>query len=663
MPVSRLRRKLTLTTVFGTAAVAGVLLLLIGAALWWFWPEGPRQPFSYASTITGTEKEIGEPFGIAVKGSDIYVSDGQNGKIWRIDAKGLSVFAEGLDTPSGIAFDKDGNLLVADTGSNTVKSINSKGEVNVVAMVNAPIGLAVLRDRVFVTETYIDRISVIDSDNATHLAGGAGNGYADGAAGEAKFDTPTGLAVWQDKLLVADTGNRRIRVVEPDGRVWTLAGTGESDLRNGPIEEAAFVQPTALAVHRDGTVFVADGNAIREIRGDHSRTVSTISNERRGMQDGRWFYARFNRPSGLGLNQAGELIIADSENQLVRRFSASYEGKPVTPGQLAAWRDAAEEFRASAPGRWPFDPPERPRDIAGTLGELRGEVGVDENLWFHNGLDIAGGYGETARFIRDEKVLRPMAAENFNTLRELLRMPTLGYIHLRLGRDAQSRPFGDDRFQFQRDALGKLTGVRVPRGTKFKAGEAIGTLNSMNHVHLIAGRSGSELNALDALDLPGVADTRPPVIEDVKLYDENWAEIETPKANSRIRLSGKTRIVVRAYDQMDGNSDRRRLGVYRVSWGIRRESPVEHAMMAETKFDRMPSNDLVAYAYAEGSRSGATGETIFRYIATNSVNGDRAEEGFLDASTLEPGSYTVAVIVADRFGNTAERELFIEVVR
>src|SRR4030095_149932 len=90
---------------------------------------------------------------------------------------------------------------------------------------------------------------------------------------------------------------------------------------------------------------------------------------------------------------------------------------------------------------------------------------------FHNGLDIAGAYGETARFVRDEKVLLPIAATNFGTLRELLRMPSMGYIHVGLGRDQSSLPFADTRFQFEKDNLGKLIGVRVPRGTKFKSGE------------------------------------------------------------------------------------------------------------------------------------------------------------------------------------------------
>jgi hypothetical protein len=78
-------------------------------------------------------------------------------------------------------------------------------------------------------------------------------------------------------------------------------------------------------------------------------------------------------------------------------------------------------------------------------------------------------YGETARFIRDEKVSAADRGTNFGTLRELLRMPSLGYIHVRLGRDQSSVPFGDPRFQFERDSLGKLVGVRIARGTKFSA--------------------------------------------------------------------------------------------------------------------------------------------------------------------------------------------------
>lgn len=138
-------------------------------------------------------------------------------------------------------------------------------------------------------------------------------------------------------------------------------------------------------------------------------------------------------------------------------------------------------------------------------------------------------------------------------------MPTLAYIHIRLGRNAAGTPFGDPRFLFESDAQGKMNGVRIPRGTKFEAGEALGTLNPMNHVHLVAGRSGFEMNALDALVLPNVSDGIPPVIENARLLiDGN--EIETNGVVSRIQLAGKVRLLAEAYDRMDGNPDRRDLG-------------------------------------------------------------------------------------------------------
>ena len=630
-----------------------------------------RANLKFVSTIAGIDNPIGEPFGIAVRGSDVYVSDGEKGEILRISQKGETQIEGGLDTPSGIAFGKDGKLLVVDTGRNTIYRMDPSpslvagqgergfrdGSVSE-ALFNGPIGIAVATDgKIYISDTYNDRIRVIENDQVRTLAGST-PGFSDGT--EAKFNTPTGLAIWHDKLLVADTGNNRIRVVEPDGSVWTLAGTGTSDLVNGPLLSAAFVHPTGLAVDSDGTIFVTDGNALRKI-GGALRIVTTLNNGDRGTRDGSLAVSRFNRPSGIAIDNKGDLIIADSENRLIRRISPDKGSHEITPDEITARRDKPEEFRTAQPARWPYDPPTAKRDIAGTLAEIRGLVTPDtDQIWFHNGLDIAGSYGETARFVRTEKVLKPIAAENFHTLRELIRLPTMGYIHIRLGRDSSGNLFEDPSFHFQRDQGGKLTNVRIPRGTKFNAGDRIGTLNSMNHVHLVTGRSGSEMNALDALVLPGISDTRPPVIEKVTLFDPNWREIETSPANSRITLSDRLRIVVRAFDQVDGNNERRRLGLYRVGYKLFRDgTPV--ASGSEIKFDRTPPNDAVKFVYANGSHSGATGETIFNYIATNSVEGDSRKEGFLDASQLENGAYVLQVFVSDYFGNTTTKDISIEV--
>ncbi len=633
-----------------------------------------RKPFSSVRTFGGINKEFGEPFGVAVRNGDVYVSDGEKGKIWRIAADGgTSVFAEGLDTPSQIVFDEKGDLIVADSGNHTIKRIQLNGQKQLVAgienqfgyrdgagpsaLFNAPIGLAVDGKKIFVADTYNDRIRVIENGAVTTLAGNS-QGFSDDTIGtDAQFDTPCGLALLGDgSLLVADAGNRRIRVVEDDGKTWTLAGSGRQLLVDGLLSEAEFVHPTAISVDDKGVVYVADGNAIRAVGRRAFPVVETISSSRQGFADARLKRGQFNRPSGLATDAKGNLYVADSANQIVRVLTGEPIGKTIPQETFGDAQISAQEFRKVSPARWTYNPPERKREIAGTLGEIRGEIkDKGSQAWFHNGLDIVGGYGETARFIRDEKVLRPIAVQNFDTTRELLRMPTLGYIHIRLGRDVRSKPFDDMRFQFSFNSDGKPSGVRIPRGTRFKAGDAIGTLNAFNHVHLIAGRSGREMNALDALILPDASDGRPPTIQDVTLYDENWREIETERKNDRIELSGKTRIVLNAFDQMDGNASRRKLGLYKVGYQVfdDEENPVPGFEQPKwtIEFEKTPRAEAVSLVYAEGSKSGATGETIFRYIVTNEVSGTKSKESFFDARGLASGEYVLRVFAADLYGN------------
>ncbi|HSU25765.1 MAG TPA: hypothetical protein VLI65_07280, partial [Pyrinomonadaceae bacterium] len=600
-------------------------------------------------------------------------------KILRVAADGsVSTFVENLDTPSATAFASNGDLIVADTGSHTIKRLARDGNIAVVAGVpnrsgfsdgeassslfDGPIGVAIgAGDKIYVADTYNDRIRVIENGSVRTLAGST-RGFVDGA--DAKFDTPLGLAIWNDKVLVADSGNRRIRVVEPDGNVWTLAGNGDSHLKDGPLASAGFVNPTAIAVDGSQAIFVADGNAIRAIGRRNFPFVETISDDGRGFSDGRSFTSHFNRPSGLAFDPDGDLLIADSDNQVIRMASDTGRGMAISTEQKERLRYTPEEFRGLQPARWPFDPPERTREIAGTLGEVRGVLkgGDDDSVWFHNGLDIAGGYGETARFVRSETVLEPEAIENLGTTRELIRMPTMGYIHIRLGRDKDDHFYQESPFVAEIDtSSGKPTHLRIPRGTHFNAGDPIGTLNSLNHVHLIAGRVGSEMNALDALTLPGISDSITPTIEQVRLLDPDGSERETEAAGKRIMLTGKTRVVVRAYDRVDGNSERRRLGVYKLGYQLMKDGHPLKDTNWSISFERMPPNDAVRYAYAPGSRSGYTPDTIFDYIVTDHVNGYDFGEGFIDPSQLESGQYQLRVFASDFFGNTAARDISFEV--
>jgi sugar lactone lactonase YvrE len=643
--------------------------------------ETESKPLAEATTFAGFAERFGEPFGIAARNGAVYVSDGETGKIWRVENNAASVFAEGFDTPSHIAFDRNGDLIVADSGTHTIRRVKPNGAIETVAgmtnrsgyadgeasaaLFNAPIGVAVFENKIFVADTYNDRIRIVENGRVSTLAGGA-QGFVDGAGNAAKFDTPAGIAATgEGNLIVADTNNRRLRFVAANGETRTLAGNGNSNLKDGFLSDSEFVQPVGVAISDSGAVFVADGNAIRVVRGFGLPFVETISGDRRGFADGVLRQSRFNRPSGMTIDESGDLYVADSENKVVRVFSGSETGAIASEADKAKLRISAEEFRKAAPARWTYDPPNAPRDVAGTLGELRGEVDApNKQVWFHNGFDIAGAYGETARFVRDGKVLRPVAAENFETLRELVRLPTLGYIHIRLGRDKDGRVFDDQRFQFSTNERGKLNGVRIPRGAKFRAGEPVGTLNAFNHVHLIAGASGAEMNALAALEFPGIADSVAPTIEKVSLFDENWRPFETSGAERRISLNGKTRIVVRAFDRMNGNSARRKLGVYRLGYRILREDGSETGEIDWTiSFAEMPDERAARTVYAAGSQSGYTPETIFNYTVTNRVAGDTVGEDFLDAANLENGNYTIRVFAADFFNNVASKDIEIEVTK
>lgn len=636
---------------------------------------------SKVRTFFTFSQKIGDPFGLAVKNGVIFVSDGETGKIFQIAKDGSSsLLTEETGTPSHIAFDKNENLIVADSGTHTIKKIKPTGEVETLAgtenqagfrdgeagsaLFHAPIGVAVKDNKIFVSDTYNDKIRVIENGMVTTLAGSV-PGFADSENGLlAKFNTPCGIALTKNgNLLVADANNRRLRVVEPNGKTWTLLGRDSAGLVDGTLAEASLLQPTAVAVEQSGKIYFADGNAIRVVENQLFPIVKTISNDRHGFVDGRVDTARFNRPSGLTFDEKGNLFVADSENQAVRVFTGEEIGQELTPDLIEKMRFSPEEFRQTGKPAWPYHPPEKVREIAGTFGEIRGEISeTNEPAYFHNGLDIVGYNGERAHFIRTEKVLRPIAVENFATLRELLRMPTLNYVHINLGRDKDNRPFGDKRFLFSTGENGKLNAVRVPRGAKFEAGEVLGTLNPMNHVHLIVGRSGAEINALEALVLPGISDKIPPSIEKITLFDENWQTLETDRDNLRIKLNGKTRIVAKAYDRMDGNAERRRLGVFKIGFQILKEDGTPLGEIKWTiRFNRLPDHEAVRLVYASGSKSGATGATVFNYIVSNEFDGKIVKENFFDASKLEKGNYILRILAGDYFGNISTKDVQFQV--
>ena len=644
-----------------------VVFTVAGGAVHGFTPGNPYEvrfsdPFGIASTPDGT----------------IYVADGVGAhRIYRISPERIvSVlagshrgFADGsgsfarFNTPSGLAVDAHGTIYVADTGNDAIRRISADGTVSTVAGpgagLNGPVGVALdASGRVIVADTYNDRIVAIAADGTiSTVAGTNGPGFEDGT--DAKFHTPCGVAADSaGNIYVADTGNGAVRLIAPDGAVSTVAASGENGLR-----------PLAVAVGRAGSVFVADARG-RIIEITSTGEQRTVAGSRRGFADGQGDRALFRAPSGIAVAGPGRLVVTDRRNGLVRLVAATSQLEVIPPAPPLHPQFDTRAFDRT-PLLWPFAPVEGPFEVTGTLGEPRGVAGAER---FHAGLDVHAPEGTPVHAVREGDVDDPLASNDFESLVESVRVGPIAYVHVRVGREARGSPFDDRRFVATRNEAGDVAEVRVKRGAHFDAGDAIGTVNRFYHAHLNVGWPGEEVNPL-LFDLLGFEDTIPPVIArgGIRLIDEGGAPL-TKRERQRLLVHGRVRIVVDAWDQVNGNLPRRRLGLYRLGYQVLDASgaPVDgfEAPRETIQFDRHPGEaeaDSARIIYAPGSGIPVYGNrrTRYLYVVTSALRDGVAVEGTLDSTALAPGDYIIRVLAADASGNEAlrNRDVAIRVVR
>ena len=639
------------------AALAALVAIGIACVVWLAWPE-PRPPGPLARVVTlagegprAVPSGLSDPFGVAVAADGaIFVADGTGGRVYRIGTDdAVAVVAEGLDMPSALAVLSDGTLAVANTGANSIVRVDpATGAVATIAAgdLDAPVGVAAAADgTVYVADTYNDRVVAVD----------AGGEQRTVAGGDGQLDTPCGVALAPDgALLVADTGNGRVVRLGADGSLETIAGADQ-------LEE-----PTALAVRPDGAVYVADAGDSSVVLCEPGSPPRRFAGTRFGRADGDLAAARFGRPTGVALAPDGALVVADGTNGAVRAVvPVEYARGRVVSDPVARIGEA--EMRAAIQPRWPYDPPDRPREVAATFGEARTE-NSDEGVWLHNALDVPGAYGETVRAMTSERVTRPLAARGAGERSEFLRLPLFAYVHVRVGRDQNDRPLEASPFEVVLDDEGAVSRVRVRRGARIEAGQPIGTLNKYNHVHLTMGPPGGEMNPLTVLAFPGFVDTVAPTIEAVTITSESREVLGEAKgaAAAPIAAAGRVRVLARAWDRHDANPEHRRLGLYRLGYQLIDASGAPAPGFAEPRvtisFERFPNEQGGGrFAYASGSRSWFTGPTVFVYEVTNVVRDGAAREELLDLTALAPGEYTLRVFAEDASANRASRDVRLAV--
>ena len=615
-----------------------------------------------------------DPFGIAIaKDGSIYVSDaGESDAVRRINPAGaVTNFAGSFNTPSGLAIASDGNLYLADTGNNRISKITPEGGVTTIAgdgtagyidgpaaqaRFNGPIGVAVdTNGNVFVADTYNDRIRKISPDRQVSTIAGAGTpGFTDGDRNTSLFDTPCGIVVAADgALIVADTGNDRLRKITPDGNVRTVSVT---------VNGENVSRPLGLALTHDNFLYVTELDRSRVIQIAPDGSAYVIAGRGPGFADGS-DDARFNEPAGIAIDErSGDVYVADSANYLVRKLASKPPPVQSTSAGLAP--RISKETLDQQSLLWPLDPQNQAHEVVATVGEVRGSFdSTDSRDHLHSGLDVFGAYGSVVRAVRSEKVTSPLPNWGFDSLNEGFHVGVMSYIHLLVGLGTDEKMFADQRFIPVNGADGRVARVRIKRGTRFRPGDALGSVNRMYHVHLIVGPSGGEINPLELSPI-GFKDDVAPTIEKngIQLFDQSGAQF-SEKRNGRLVVTGKVRIVVDAFDRTNLNANRRRLGLFMLGYQILKSDGSAAQDFIEPRitqiYDRLPpgrESTRIAYADQSGITVYGSETTRFLYEVTNWARDGRANRDAWDTSKLPPGDYVLRIIARDYNGNEAKED-------
>lgn len=266
-----------------------------------------------------TEAGLAQPSGLAVDAmGNLYISEFQGQRVRKVDLHtGIITTIAGngtlgfsgdggpateaqLSLPGGLAIDADGHLLIADSGNHRIRRVD--------------------RETGIITTIAGNGFTAGNPDDPCDGAF-AGDG---GPATEASLCFPTDVAVdSQGNIIILDTGNLRVRVIEADtGKITTVAGGGRQEAReNGPARNARFRLPTAIDADDQGNIYIADQllNRIRQIT-PRGRIVTVAGSGRRGFSGdgGPATDAALRGPSGLAVAPDGRFVFSDLLNHRVR---------------------------------------------------------------------------------------------------------------------------------------------------------------------------------------------------------------------------------------------------------------------------------------------------------------------------------------------------------
>ena len=353
----------------------------------------PKMGRSVGDGRRAIDATLHHPSGVAL-GADgsIYIADGGNRRIRRVDPAGVITTVAGsgatsgvyggrvrpaveayLGGPTGVTVGPDGSLYIADVMTNLVQKIDKEGVISTVAGgggssfrdgvlavhtgLNHPTSVQVAPDgTLYIADSGNHRIrKVSPAGMMTTVAGcglagrGAGSYSGDGGpATEATLNRPHDVALAPDgSLYIADYGSNRVRKVDPHGVITTVVGSGKRGYSGdgGPATQASLNGVRDVAVAPDGTIYVADEDNHRIRKVNPQGVITTVAGdgrlaEKRGLRleekaEGRYSgdggaatQASLNRPRCVAVSPDGSLLIADTGNHRVRKVCGGQLAQP-----------------------------------------------------------------------------------------------------------------------------------------------------------------------------------------------------------------------------------------------------------------------------------------------------------------------------------------------
>ena len=327
---------------------------------------GTGDPASYGDGGPATEAAVHAPDSIFIDVHDnIYVGQARSPKLRKVDAAtGIVTTVAGNGVPgwgedgvpatethtnaveAGVWADPDGTVFYSDSSGRLRRVDAETGIVTTVAggtsvhdggpatdaFIANPRGLAVGPDgRIYISDMQHDRVRAVDPDTGviTTVAGNGGRGFGgdDGPATEAFFLNVYDVAVDSSgRLVVADTLNGRVRRVEDDGTINTIAGNGEGwdGGDGGPATAAGFMTAHSVAEGPDGNLYISDSAGRIRIVDVDSATIRTFAgNGKHGYSGdgGPATEAQIGAAAAIRFDDAGSLYFADLTQHVVRKVA------------------------------------------------------------------------------------------------------------------------------------------------------------------------------------------------------------------------------------------------------------------------------------------------------------------------------------------------------